>query len=61
MNEGFGVIDFETTGFFPGSHRIAEIAVVHVNSDGSVEECWRTLVNPQRDLGPQRFNASANT
>jgi DNA polymerase-3 subunit epsilon len=53
MNAGFAVVDVETTGLFPGSHRIAEIAVVHVEPDGTVSNRWETLVNPQRDLGPQ--------
>ena len=56
MNAGFAVIDVETTGLFPGSHRIAEIAVVHVEPDGTVSNRWETLVNPQRDLGPQHIH-----
>lgn len=56
MNEGFAVVDVETTGLFPGSHRIAEIAVVHVDPNGTVGDRWETLVNPQRDLGAQRIH-----
>lgn len=56
MNAGFAVVDVETTGLFPGSHRIAEIAVVHVEPDGTVGQRWETLVNPERDLGPQRIH-----
>lgn len=56
MNAGFAVVDVETTGLFPGSHRIAEIAVVHVEPDGTVSNRWETLVNPQRDLGPQHIH-----
>lgn len=56
MNAGFAVIDVETTGLFPGSHRIAEIAVVHVEPDGTVSNRWETLVNPDRDLGPQHIH-----
>jgi DNA polymerase-3 subunit epsilon len=56
MNTGFAVVDVETTGLFPGSHRIAEIAVVHVEPDGTVSNRWETLVNPQRDLGPQHIH-----
>jgi DNA polymerase-3 subunit epsilon len=56
LNAGFAVVDVETTGLFPGSHRIAEIAVVHVEPDGTVSNRWETLVNPQRDLGPQRVH-----
>ncbi len=37
-------VDLETTGLGPGTHRIAEIAVVTLER-GQVEE-WHTLVNP---------------
>ena len=51
---GYAVVDVETTGLRPSWHdRIVEIAVVQVAPDGVVEATWSTLVNPQRDLGPQ--------
>ncbi|TFB84113.1 DUF2510 domain-containing protein [Cryobacterium algoricola] len=54
---GFAVIDFETTGLFPGGHdRVAEVAVVHVAPDGTIEGRWDTLINPERDLGPQHIH-----
>ncbi|WP_213814848.1 3'-5' exonuclease [Glaciihabitans sp. dw_435] len=54
---GYAVIDFETTGLFPGRHdRVVELAVVHVDETGMVEGAWDTLVNPQRDLGPQHIH-----
>jgi DNA polymerase-3 subunit epsilon len=54
---GFAVIDFETTGLFPGGHdRVVEVAVVHVDDRGAVTGQWDTLVNPQRDLGPQHIH-----
>lgn len=54
---GFAVIDFETTGIFPSMHdRVIELAVVHVDENGGVEGRWETLVNPGRDLGPQRIH-----
>ena len=35
--EGFAVIDFETTGLFPGGQdRVIEVAVVHTDLRGSV-------------------------
>jgi DNA polymerase III subunit epsilon len=54
---GFAVIDFETTGLFPGGHdRVIEIAVVHVDPNGQITGQWDTLVNPARDLGPQHIH-----
>src|SRR6478752_8216396 len=38
-------VDLETTGLGPGKHRIAEIGVVTLDADGSLEQ-WSTLVNP---------------
>jgi DNA polymerase-3 subunit epsilon len=54
---GYAVIDVETTGLFPGgTDRIVEIAVVHVDPDGTITGRWDTLLNPGRDLGPQRIH-----
>jgi DNA polymerase III subunit epsilon len=54
----YAVIDLETTGLRPDRHdRIVEIAIVHVDATGRVERDWATLVNPQRDLGPQHVHA----
>jgi DNA polymerase III subunit epsilon len=54
---GYAVIDTETTGILPGlGHRIAEIAVIHLDPDGTVTGEWSTLVNPDRDLGPQAIH-----
>jgi DNA polymerase-3 subunit epsilon len=51
---GFAVIDFETTGLFPGGHdRVIEVAVVHTDVHGHVTGQWETLINPGRDLGRQ--------
>lgn len=51
---GYAVVDFETTGILPSyHHRVIEIGVVHVESDGMVSGRWETVVNPNRDLGPQ--------
>lgn len=45
----FAVIDLETTGFAPPSHRITEVAVVLV--DGfEIGESFSTLVNPERAI-----------
>ncbi|MEC3977975.1 exonuclease domain-containing protein [Amycolatopsis sp. H20-H5] len=54
---GFAVVDLETTGLDPRrGDRIVELAVVHVSPDGELTGQWETLVNPRRDLGPQRIH-----
>jgi hypothetical protein len=54
---GYAVVDTETTGLFTGfRHRIAEVAVIHVDPDGTVTDEWSTLLNPDRDLGPQAIH-----
>ncbi|WP_265521605.1 exonuclease domain-containing protein [Oerskovia flava] len=57
---GFAVVDLETTGFSSRLHdRVAEVAVVLLDEAGRVEEEWCTLVNPERDLGPQHVHGIA--
>ncbi|MBD5785095.1 DNA polymerase III subunit epsilon [Cellulosimicrobium terreum] len=57
---GFAVVDLETTGFSPRlGDRVAEVAVVLVDDAGQVEDEWCTLVNPERDLGPQHVHGIA--
>jgi len=52
--KGYAVIDFETTGLFSkSSHRVIEVAVVHVDEGGRITGQWDTLINPGRDLGRQ--------
>lgn len=54
---GYAVVDVETTGILPSRHhRVAEIAVVHVDPTGLITDEWSTLVNPDRDLGPQAIH-----
>lgn len=54
---GFAVLDFETTGLWPEHHdRVVELAVVHLDEDGRESGRWETLINPNRDLGPQRIH-----
>lgn len=53
----FAVVDFETTGLLPSyHHRVVEIGVTHVEDDGTVTARWETLINPERDLGPQHIH-----
>lgn len=57
LTEGYAVVDTETTGISVGyRHRIAEVAVVHVDPTGVVTDQWSTLINPERDLGPQAIH-----
>jgi DNA polymerase III subunit epsilon len=54
---GYAVIDTETTGVLTEwRHRIAEIAIIHLDHDGTVTDEWCTLVNPERDLGSQSIH-----
>lgn len=49
----FAVVDCETTGIHPGRHhRIVELAIVSANSSGTLGECWSSLLQVDRDLGP---------
>ncbi|GAA4020171.1 hypothetical protein GCM10022247_50110 [Allokutzneria multivorans] len=55
--KGYAVVDVETTGLLPGMHhRVVEVAVVHLDAHGAVTGEWCTLLNPLRDLGPQRIH-----
>ncbi|WP_066361869.1 exonuclease domain-containing protein [Herbidospora mongoliensis] len=54
---GYAVIDVETTGLRPSwQDRVVEIGVVHLTTNGDITDEWTTLVNPQRDLGPQHIH-----
>lgn len=54
---GYAVVDLETTGLSPSrQNKIVELAVVHVSPEGEITGQWETLVNPLRDLGPQRIH-----
>lgn len=56
-NAGYAVVDLETTGLSPKyHHRIVEIGVVQVDRAGAVVDEWCSLVNPERDLGPQHIH-----
>ena len=53
----YAVIDVETTGLRASWHdRIIEIAVVQLDERGRVQDEWCSLVNPDRDLGPQHIH-----
>jgi DNA polymerase-3 subunit epsilon len=51
------VIDFETTGLFPGhGDRVVEVAAVKIDPDGFIREEFVTLVNPERDVSQIRIH-----
>jgi DNA polymerase III subunit epsilon len=53
----YAVVDLETTGLKTSWHdRIVEIAVVRLDKFGQLRDEWCTLVNPDRDLGPQAIH-----
>ncbi|MGC4861129.1 exonuclease domain-containing protein [Micromonospora sp. DT41] len=50
----YAVIDLETTGLRTSWHdRMVEVAVIQLDGAGQVTNEWCSLVNPNRDLGPQ--------
>ncbi|MEU4158357.1 exonuclease domain-containing protein [Actinoplanes sp. NPDC026670] len=53
----YAVVDLETTGIRTSWHdRVLEIAVVRLDETGRTVDEWCTLVNPDRDLGPQEIH-----
>jgi DNA polymerase III subunit epsilon len=54
--QGFAVVDVESTGLYPRTDRVVEIAVVHVSTEGQVTGEFTTLINPGRDVGPTRIH-----
>ncbi|WP_214105686.1 exonuclease domain-containing protein [Acrocarpospora catenulata] len=54
---GYAVLDLETTGLRTSwGDRVIEVGVVHLDPGGEVTGEWSTLVNPERDLGPQHVH-----
>lgn len=53
---GFAVVDLETTGLYPSTDRIVEIAVLLLDGDAQVTLGFCTLVDPCRDVGPTRIH-----
>lgn len=53
----YAVIDLETTGVFAECNdRICEISIQRVSGQGDLLREYTTLVNPERDLGPQHIH-----
>lgn len=49
--EGYAALDTETTGLKAGSDKIAELAIVLINTKGQITDHWDTLINPKRPMG----------
>jgi DNA polymerase III epsilon subunit-like protein len=47
LNAPFSLIDFETSGFHPGSARILEVAVIKIDAQGNILDEFTTLINPE--------------
>jgi DNA polymerase-3 subunit epsilon len=56
ISGGFAVVDVETTGLYPSTDRVVEIAVVQLNADAEITAEFCTLINPRRDVGPTRLH-----
>lgn len=56
------VIDVETTGLSPAKHdRIIEVGILQIDiANGQVLAEYETLINPQRDIGPQHIHQIAS-
>lgn len=51
-DEGWAVVDVETSGFRPGQARIISLAVLGLDAAGKVEHSVVSLLNPGVDPGP---------
>lgn len=47
LDAPFSLIDFETSGFHPGSARILEVAVIKIDAKGKILDEFTTLINPE--------------
>ncbi|MGO1715213.1 MAG: exonuclease domain-containing protein [Ancrocorticia populi] len=57
MRRGYAVLDFETTGFSPKcGDRVLEIGASYLSPELALSDCFETLVNPMRDVGPTRIH-----
>ena len=51
-DDGWVVVDVETSGFRPGHARVLSVAALALNHDGNVERSVVSLLNPGVDPGP---------
>ena len=47
LDAPYSLIDFETSGFQPGSARILEVAVIKIDASGNILDEFTTLINPE--------------
>ncbi|MCM0639597.1 exonuclease domain-containing protein [Cellulomonas wangsupingiae] len=47
----YSVLDVETTGLSPRTHRVLELAIVRVDAAGAVVDEWSSRFNPQGPVG----------
>lgn len=56
----FAVVDVETSGLSTGRHRVLQVAVVTVDSQGTVIDRWSSLIRPRNRLffriGPRHIH-----
>lgn len=52
----WSVVDIETTGLYPKTDRIVEIAVLTLDRHAAELSAWTTLVDPQRDVGASHIH-----
>jgi DNA polymerase III epsilon subunit-like protein len=48
----FVALDFETTGKYPLSAEICEVALIRFTSEGKILETWESLVRPESGMNP---------
>jgi len=52
----FALVDVETTGLYPQSDRVVQIAMRQVDRHGKTQNVWHSLVDPGRDPGPTHIH-----
>jgi DNA polymerase-3 subunit epsilon len=55
-DEGWVVVDVETSGFRPGQARVISLAALALDPDGNVERSVVSLLNPGVDPGPTHIH-----
>lgn len=50
LSTSVAVLDFETTGLYPGADRVVEVSVVRIDPGQAPRLVFDTLIHPQRDV-----------